>query len=64
MSTATAFSLASRLKAGETVYSGWCGLPAPIVAELVRRMRGLMAQAGAQAAGAARTTSSMPAHGN
>src|SRR6516225_417458 len=37
MSTATAFSLARRLKAGETVHSGWCGLPAPIVAELVGR---------------------------
>src|SRR5689334_25423802 len=37
MTTATAFSLAGRLKAGETVYSGWCGLPAPIVAELVGR---------------------------
>src|SRR5436190_3856057 len=37
MTTATAFSLAGRFKAGETVYSGWCGLPAPIVAELVGR---------------------------
>ena len=37
MTTAPAFSLASRLKAGETVYSGWCGLPAPIVAEVVGR---------------------------
>ena len=37
MTTATAFSLARRLKAGETVHSGWCGLPAPIVAELVGR---------------------------
>src|SRR5262249_1764897 len=35
--TATAFSLARRLKAGETVHSGWCGLPSPIVAELVGR---------------------------
>jgi 4-hydroxy-2-oxoheptanedioate aldolase len=36
MST-SAFSLARRLRAGETVYSGWCGLPYPIVAELVGR---------------------------
>jgi 4-hydroxy-2-oxoheptanedioate aldolase len=32
-----AFSLAGRLRAGETVHSGWCGLPYPIVAELVGR---------------------------
>jgi 4-hydroxy-2-oxoheptanedioate aldolase len=32
-----AFSLAARLRAGETVYSGWCGLPYPIVAETVGR---------------------------
>jgi len=31
------FSLARRLRAGETVYSGWCGLPYPIVTELVAR---------------------------
>src|SRR5262244_1550976 len=37
MTTASAFSLARRLKAGETVHSGWCGLPSPIVAELVGR---------------------------
>src|SRR5262249_12482043 len=37
MTPASAFSLARRLKAGETVHSGWCGLPAPIVAELVGR---------------------------
>src|SRR5262245_13522684 len=37
MTTATAFSLARRLKAGETVHSGWCGLPAPIVAALAGR---------------------------
>jgi 4-hydroxy-2-oxoheptanedioate aldolase len=36
MST-SAFSLARRLRAGETLYSGWCGLPYPIVAELVGR---------------------------
>ena len=32
-----AFSLAARLRAGETVHSGWCALGAPIVAELVAR---------------------------
>jgi 4-hydroxy-2-oxoheptanedioate aldolase len=32
-----AFSLARRLRAGETVHSGWCGLPYPIIAELVGR---------------------------
>jgi len=37
MTTQPAFSLARRLRAGETVYSGWCGLPSPIVAELVGR---------------------------
>ena len=37
MTTQPAFSLARRLGAGETVYSGWCGLPSPIVAELVGR---------------------------
>ncbi len=31
------FSLAARLRAGEIVHSGWCGLPYPIVAELVGR---------------------------
>src|ERR1700738_3178112 len=36
MST-SAFSLARRLRAGETVYSGGCGLPYPSVAELVGR---------------------------
>jgi 4-hydroxy-2-oxoheptanedioate aldolase len=37
MSSSPAFSLARRLRAGETVYSGWCGLSSPIVAELVGR---------------------------
>ena len=36
MST-SAFSLAHRLRAGEIVHSGWCGLPYPIVAELIGR---------------------------
>jgi 4-hydroxy-2-oxoheptanedioate aldolase len=31
------FTLASRLHAGETVFSGWCGLPYPIVAETLAR---------------------------
>jgi 4-hydroxy-2-oxoheptanedioate aldolase len=31
------FSLARRLAAGETVYTGWCALPAPIVAESIAR---------------------------
>jgi 4-hydroxy-2-oxoheptanedioate aldolase len=37
MSTSSAFTLAHRLRKGETVYSGWCGLPYPIVAELIGR---------------------------
>src|SRR6202051_2773893 len=32
-----AFTLARRLHAGETVYSAWCGLPYPIVAETLAR---------------------------
>ncbi len=32
-----AFSLARRLRAGETVYCGWCALGSPIVAETVAR---------------------------
>jgi 4-hydroxy-2-oxoheptanedioate aldolase len=32
------FSLARRLRAGETVFSGWCSLPAPLVAETIARM--------------------------
>jgi 4-hydroxy-2-oxoheptanedioate aldolase len=31
------FTLAGRLRAGETVFSGWCGLPYPIVAETLAR---------------------------
>ena len=31
------FSLARRLKAGETVHTGWCPLPCPIVAETLAR---------------------------
>jgi 4-hydroxy-2-oxoheptanedioate aldolase len=35
--TIPAFSLAKRLHAGETVFSGWCGLPYPIIAETLGR---------------------------
>jgi 4-hydroxy-2-oxoheptanedioate aldolase len=35
--TASSFSLARRLRAGETVYSGWCGLPEPLVCETIAR---------------------------
>jgi 4-hydroxy-2-oxoheptanedioate aldolase len=31
------FTLAPRLHAGETVFSGWCSLPYPIVAEMIGR---------------------------
>jgi 4-hydroxy-2-oxoheptanedioate aldolase len=31
------FTLAARLRAGETVLSGWCGMPYPIVAEIIGR---------------------------
>ena len=34
---AASFCLAARLRAGETVHSGWCALGAPIVAELIAR---------------------------
>ena len=33
----TPFSLARRLKAGETVFTGWCPLPYPVVAETLAR---------------------------
>src|SRR5271156_5105975 len=33
----TTYKLATRLHAGETVFSGWCGLPYPIVAETLGR---------------------------
>lgn len=32
------FSLARRLRSGETVFSAWCGLPEPLVAENIARM--------------------------
>jgi 4-hydroxy-2-oxoheptanedioate aldolase len=37
MATPTAFALARRLRAGETVYSSWCTLASPIVAETIAR---------------------------
>ena len=37
MAALPGFSLAGRLAAGKTVYTGWCTLPAPIVAETVAR---------------------------
>jgi 4-hydroxy-2-oxoheptanedioate aldolase len=37
MAPASAVSLAARLRAGDVVYTGWCGLPYPIVAEIVAR---------------------------
>jgi len=35
--TIPAFTLARQLRAGETVFSGWCSLPYPIVAETIGR---------------------------
>ena len=32
-----AFTLARRLRAGETIFSGWCSLPYPLVAETIGR---------------------------
>ena len=37
MANLPGYSLARRLAAGETVYTGWCALPAPIVAETIAR---------------------------
>src|SRR3984893_5022603 len=37
MSTSTSFSLARQLRAGDTVFSGWCGLASPLVAEVIGR---------------------------
>ena len=37
MTDNTVFSLARRLRAGETVYSAWCGLPEPLVCEAIAR---------------------------
>jgi 4-hydroxy-2-oxoheptanedioate aldolase len=35
--TSAAFSLARQLSAGEPVYSGWCGLAAPLITEVIAR---------------------------
>lgn len=37
MNSATGFSLAARLRAGETVFTGWCGLGLPLLAEALAR---------------------------
>src|ERR687891_103318 len=37
MTSLPGYSLARRLAAGETVHTGWCGLPAPIIVETVAR---------------------------
>jgi 4-hydroxy-2-oxoheptanedioate aldolase len=37
MTTAKAFTLARRLRAGDTVYSGWCGLAVPLITEVIAR---------------------------
>ena len=37
MANLPGYSLARRLATGETVYTGWCALPAPIVAESIAR---------------------------
>jgi 4-hydroxy-2-oxoheptanedioate aldolase len=34
---ATSFSLARRLHAGETIFAAWCGLPYPILIEIIAR---------------------------
>jgi 4-hydroxy-2-oxoheptanedioate aldolase len=37
MSEAKSFALARQLRAGATVYSGWCGLAAPLLTEVIAR---------------------------
>jgi 4-hydroxy-2-oxoheptanedioate aldolase len=37
MTTLPGFSLAARLRAGETVHCGWCAIAAPMVAEVIAR---------------------------
>jgi len=37
MRTDMSFSLARRLRAGETVYTAWCAVPSPLVAETIAR---------------------------
>ena len=33
----SAFSLARRLRAGETIHTGWCGMGVPLIAEMIAR---------------------------
>src|SRR4051812_31473915 len=37
MANLPGYSLARRLAAGETVFTGWCALPAPIIVETIAR---------------------------
>ncbi|MBN9051744.1 MAG: hydroxyacid aldolase [Rhizobiales bacterium] len=37
MTSHPGFTLATRLAAGDTIYSGWCGLTSPLVAEVLAR---------------------------
>jgi 4-hydroxy-2-oxoheptanedioate aldolase len=37
MAASKSLSLAQQLRGGETVYSGWCGLASPLVAEVIAR---------------------------
>jgi 4-hydroxy-2-oxoheptanedioate aldolase len=37
MTNLPGFSLAHRLGAGETIFTGWCGIPSPLVAETLAR---------------------------
>jgi 4-hydroxy-2-oxoheptanedioate aldolase len=37
MTPSESFALAGRLRTGETVHSGWCGLASPLVAEVIAR---------------------------
>jgi len=37
MADLTGFSLAARLRAGETIYSGWCSLASPTIVEIAAR---------------------------
>ena len=34
---ASGFTLGPKLRAGETIFTGWCGLAAPIIAETIAR---------------------------
>lgn len=37
MASPVPFSLASRLRAGETIHTGWCGMGVPLIAEMIAR---------------------------